>query len=369
MLRFLHTADLHFGIQYQFLPPEIAKMKKASQRQGFSSLVDYTLEEEIKIFLIAGDLFHSPNPPKEDLHFVKKELQRLKQSGVHTFIISGNHDPYEPDSLWEQAGPWPAQLFNSHQYTSYVLEEFDVQIFGLGFDRNQTSVNQLRSFQEKPETKYSLLLFHGALQSFGREVQQDYPFTEEDVKKLPVQYVALGHYHQYNEVVSTPKLRAIYPGSPEGFTFSKRGTGPRQAVVGTLHKDGRATTEKLPVKALLMENLEVDLNLISLSGLESLLQQEGHTRKLMQLHLTGTPSLEVLAQLPDLQEQFSSLFAFFQVKNEITQLPEGVLGQENTYRGHFYRQMQQRLNQAQDDDERQLVKQAMAVGLAAFEGN
>ncbi len=94
MIRMLHLADLHLGIEnYGTIDP----------RRGLHSrLLDYLerldeaitigLDHQIDICLIAGDVYknRSPNPTVQR-EFASR-IRRLREAGVAVVILTGNHD-------------------------------------------------------------------------------------------------------------------------------------------------------------------------------------------------------------------------------------------------------------------------------------
>ncbi len=87
-MRILHTSDWHLG----------ATLKHASRQQEHDAFLGWLLEtlkeREIDVLLIAGDLFHTMNPPADALsayyHFLARasRLPLLRQ----VVVIGGNHD-------------------------------------------------------------------------------------------------------------------------------------------------------------------------------------------------------------------------------------------------------------------------------------
>lgn len=366
-IRFIHTADLHLGAGYAFLPPEIAKLKKMSQQEGFANLVSRAIDERVDLFLIAGDVFDHLHPSKEQIVFFKKQLQRLKMADIYAFMISGNHDEYQLGGFWDDHQPWDARVFHTHDFESYLVSELDLQVIGIGFDRNQSQVNKLQNFDVEVEASRSILLFHGALQNFGFEVSRDYPFEARDIESLPVNYVALGHYHRLSEVWSKPTLKAYYSGDVEGLSFKKSECGARQAILGSIEVDGTVKVESVEIKGMVMEGVEVDMGMVTLAGLDSLFQEYSGPRQVVRMVLKGVPQFEVFQEIPLLEEHFGDLFGHLEVVDQTIGIPDSNLSQENTYRGRFYQAMKVRIDNASDEDEKRVLREAMAVGLGAFD--
>ncbi len=366
-VRFLHTADTQFGTGFGSLPPQIADLKRTSQREGFSSLVQHAIKQKLDLFLLSGDVFDTAHPAIADISFVKKELQRLEQAGIRAFVIPGNHDSSGPGSLWEQYGPWPGHVFLTPGFSSVLVAELDVEVFGMGFDRSHSSDDPLAADRVHPQTSRSIMLFHGAWQNFGRELDRDYPFSTEDMMKVPCNYIALGHYHAFSMVLDQPQKKAVYSGDTEGLDFSANECGPRCAVQGEISADGMVTLEQIPLSSLVMARLDLDVSTYTLAGLDHAIQDQADARTLLEVHLTGIPSIDLFREIPVIEQACKHLFLHFLIEDRTIDVQTNDLEKSQTYQGIFYRALKDKLAKAATEDEKAAIRQALQIGLAAFQ--
>src|SRR3989338_79439 len=84
-MRFAHLSDCHLG---SWRHPELQELNMSC----FRKTIDICIKEKLDFVLIAGDLFDSPYPPIEILKETFKELRRLKDNEIPTFLIAGSHD-------------------------------------------------------------------------------------------------------------------------------------------------------------------------------------------------------------------------------------------------------------------------------------
>jgi len=366
-IRFFQTADLHLGAKFGNLPSAVASLKRQSQRESLTFLVDQALERKVDLFLICGDLFDTVKPDYSDVVFAKAELERLPAAGIKTFLIPGNHDHYAPNNFWDQYAPWPVHhFFKSYEFEAVMLPKLNLEVVGIGFDRAHSSTNQLKKYALKRQASYSILLYHGAWQNFGRELTKDYPFDSADLEKLEFNYIALGHYHARSEVLTAKQQKAVYAGSPEGLDFSKGELGSRYGIYGLIDTEGVVTLNPIEVPSMVMQKLELDASSVSLAGVDQAVLQHKNARNLMQLVLTGLPSKDLLREFPRLEQHYSELFAFFEFKDETIGLPTDFEQDAHTYQGLFYQAISERLSQAKTPEEKSRLRQALAIGLAAF---
>ena len=87
-MRFIHTGDWHLG----------HRLHNHSRREEQQTFLDWLLdqlgEQEADALLIAGDLYHSPNPPAEAESMFYDFVYRAKQRypSLQIVLIGGNHD-------------------------------------------------------------------------------------------------------------------------------------------------------------------------------------------------------------------------------------------------------------------------------------
>ncbi|MFH1486338.1 MAG: exonuclease SbcCD subunit D [Chloroflexota bacterium] len=104
VIRILHTADLHLGVENYGRPfvPEgesdpYGHLAGLSTRlvdtlRAFDEAVDYALNNEVDLFLFCGDAYRSRDPSQTQQREFARRIARLAAGGVHVFLLVGNHD-------------------------------------------------------------------------------------------------------------------------------------------------------------------------------------------------------------------------------------------------------------------------------------
>ena len=87
----IHTADLHLGAKFEFLPEELIPAAQKLQTDALRSLVQYAADSEADVLLIAGDVFDTPEVPAQ---LAAKVFEILSECPCPVFIAPGNHDYY-----------------------------------------------------------------------------------------------------------------------------------------------------------------------------------------------------------------------------------------------------------------------------------
>lgn len=370
-VRFLHIADLHLGAKLATLPPEIAVSKRSALREKIAWVVAEAIRREVDIILIAGDLFDSVHPVVTDINAVRQALRKAREANIQVAIIPGNHDPYAPGNFWEQSG-LVEQIdifFRENTFRSVTLPALDLEVIGVGFDTDQPRQNKLAQFDLTPQTQRSILLLHGGWQEVESDFTQHYPFSTKDLARLPVNYVALGHYHGYQTLPTGGQPVAVYPGDAEGLDFTSTEIGQRSLIFGEIDSAGAVTTEQLSYPGgLMMRTLELDVVSHSINSIDQAVQAVADKSALLQLNLTGVPDVDTFRQLPGLRHRFAGLFAHFVLRDRTIGLPdEGLVEDDRTYQGAYVGFIRKKIDQTNDDQEKKRWERALAVGLAAFD--
>ena len=95
MIRLLHFADLHLGVEnYGRLDPATGLSSRVADfLRAFDQLVEFALSEHIDLVLFAGDAFKTRTPsPTYQREFAKRIRRLAVEGAIPTFLLAGNHD-------------------------------------------------------------------------------------------------------------------------------------------------------------------------------------------------------------------------------------------------------------------------------------
>ena len=105
--RFLHCSDLHIDSPFKglsLMQPSLAEKLRNSTYQAFQNIVKLALQEEVEAVLIAGDIYDGSDRSLQAQLKFRRELQKLSEAGIDTFIVHGNHDSLDG---WSNSLAWP----------------------------------------------------------------------------------------------------------------------------------------------------------------------------------------------------------------------------------------------------------------------
>ena len=210
-MKFSHISDTHLGlIQYGL------EEREQDVYNSFNQAIDISIRDKIDFVIFAGDIFHTPNPSGTAILQMANALKRLKQNGIESFFVLGEHDISRVRST-------PiAYVYHNLEFSKYVgrgepIYFKDVMIVGLDKIRKnemtglEERFSEIESLASKHDGHRILVLHQGITEvnKFAGEVNStDLPnnFT----------YYAMGHLHdkfikQYDHL----KGPLVYPGSTE----------------------------------------------------------------------------------------------------------------------------------------------------------
>lgn len=188
---------------------------------AFEQVVDRTLKLRPDLFLHTGDLFDNVRPSNRALSFVFEQLRRLSEAGIPVVLLAGNHSTPRLRETGSVFRLFPHlegvhAIYRGHLET---LEVGAVAIHGLPHPVGTTLEEEAKRIAPKAGASFQIAALHGAV--VGAQVFGRHEYNEQDIRldALPMglDYVALGHYHRFCEVVP----RAVYAGSTERFSFAE----------------------------------------------------------------------------------------------------------------------------------------------------
>ncbi|BCR04738.1 nuclease SbcCD subunit D [Desulfuromonas versatilis] len=368
MIRILHTADLHLDAPFPVLGDRQAQRREAFLKT-FERLVTLAIKSEVHLFLVAGDLFDSPRPSAATVAKVQAGLKRLADRGIVPVLLPGTHDNLVgADSVYRRSEfPGAILLDRPAIEEPLALQVNGERVFLYGFAyRTFASQNALEGMARRSDEGIHIGLLHGSRQGSPEWEyrKKDLPFTVAELRHWGLDYVALGHYHGFDLIEDGGRTLACYPGSPEGKRFGEN--GPRCCALVRVEK-GQVEVEKATVNSLVLEDRKLDL-----AGCETLEQAAevicamGRPDLLLRLRLTGI--VEAPLDLAALQARCGG--AFFHLEfDDRTRLFDSDfarrIAQEETVRGVFVRQLQQRMQLA-GPEERAVLEEAFREVLVRF---
>ena len=298
--RFIHSADWQIGKVFRFVDGAEMGGLQLARLEAISRIGNLADEHDVSHILVAGDVYDHATPSPRTRNQV---IERMRaHTSVQWHLLPGNHDPYQPNGLWDQLRRrgLPDNVHAHTEPTTTIIEQDTAVLLPAPLQHRRT-LNDPTAWMDEQVTEDSLIrigLAHGAAYGFNtNEEQRANPIEPTRPELARLDYLALGDWHgelQVNE-------RCWYSGTHETDSFQTRGTGtallveidgPKELPKVTPLSTGQYRWESLDER---VDNLD-DVDLLE-HKLRNLNGDLNHT--LIDLKLSGSLSLADLMHLEE----------------------------------------------------------------------
>jgi DNA repair exonuclease SbcCD nuclease subunit len=373
-VRILHLADLHLGAAF----PSMGDRGPERTRDflgAFQRAIEFAVSPErpVDLVAVAGDLFDTHDPDESLVFQVESCLERLSKASIPVALVPGTHDAFSyrrsiyrrlrlPEGVYLLTEP---RLAPGPRLT---IRDETVQLYGIAYDP-AISARPLSEFARGGVADYHVGILHGALQDSPtwKIRPSDLPIDRSEIAASGLNYLALGHYHNFVEVREGGSV-AVYPGTLEGRKFGE--DGARYLLVATLSQ-GTVALERKPWNSRTLSQVSIDLMSAAIHDERRLLERItafAGEKEIVRVRLEGAADFAFEG------ERIRGLVRdrFFQLElDDRTYLVDAaLLGQfkdEATIRGAFVRRTLDRLSQAGTQHEKETVTLALRLGLSEFQ--
>ena len=256
-MKIIHFADLHIGVEnYGTIDPETGLSSRLNDFLNvFDELVDYAIDQEIDLVILAGDVYKSRDPSQTHQREFAKRISRLSQEGIPTFVVVGNHDLPNSTNRATAVEIFPTLnvegIFIGDTLNTQIIQtkSGNLQILSVPWPRKGSilsredskglNIDQVRMELERRLTEGvrlcaesldtslpAMLVGHvtvnGATVGSERSMMMgnDHTLLVSSLQYPAIDYVALGHIHKH-QIVSSNHPQIVYSGSLERVDFSE----------------------------------------------------------------------------------------------------------------------------------------------------
>ncbi len=345
-MKIIHCADLHLDSKMSTnLSREQAKERKNELLRTFAHMVDFAEQNDVRVIMIAGDLFDTRNVSVMARNMVRDVITTHPQ--IDFLYLRGNHDNDNFLSKLEEI-PSNLKLFRD-AFSSYTYG--NVTISGLALQAYNSLVLS--------HDNYNIVMMHGQI---GDEINL------AELKNKNIDYLALGHVHTYQSAALDARGTYCYSGCLEGRGFDE--CGEKGFVLLDIDEEARsAKMEFQAIASRTLYTLPVDVTGIMSTNeaaqkIELAINQTHYpSRSLVKVLLNGEIDVECELNCDYLQEMFSEYFYFVKIENA-TKILVNISDYEKdeSLRGEFIRMVM-----ASDLDETQKTE-IIRCGFLALSG-
>ncbi len=359
-IKFLHCADIHLGTKSEFGGTKVRRYIAES----FQRLVGLAIDEGTDLFIVAGDLFDSPRISPATSNLVDRALSDLTSAGMRVVLLPGTHDAYDSSSPYHQLKLPENTHIITPQNPSFLFDDLPGGVFVCGRAQTKTKSNEnaLEGLSPNPQAALNIAVAHGSV--VGQVTEDAMLIHTEDIARSGFDYIALGHWHSYQQMNDRPP--AIYPGALEPTRRDHHDTG--WAVVGEFSLENKKLNyRKERVGILQVETLPLQIEPLTESAeIHSLVAERGDPQLILIIELSGTTSPNFTLNREEFLAEYSSSFLHLDIIDH-TSPPEEFSPAdfgERTTAGVFARLVAERMDEASDDKERALLGEILREGLS-----
>lgn len=226
-MQIIHFSDTHLGFQaFDVVNAGGINAREQDIYDAFERVVDRILAVKPEVVIHSGDFFHRPSPSNRALTHGMEQLKRICDAKIPVVVIAGNHET-------------PKTIYNSPILRALRNLECVYPIFGETWEKFEFDgavvhgiphINDNRILYRELERleplagKFNILMLHTSLgKKFLMEEYGEQVFPAEfDAKLAGFQYIALGHWHNFQKIDVHPN--AWYSGSTERLSDTEIGT-------------------------------------------------------------------------------------------------------------------------------------------------
>ncbi|HHY91472.1 MAG TPA: DNA repair exonuclease [Clostridiales bacterium] len=366
-VKILHCADLHFDTPFAELSHIQAEKRKEDLKETFSKMIALAKEENVRLFLISGDLFDNDRVRKSTLEYLVKKFQEIPD--IHVFISPGNHDPYHAKSFY-QIVQWPENVHIFKGGIEKICPEEGLCVYGAAFSQAYQRSSLFKNFCVEDPNQVNLMVLHGDVVSAGQQSAYN-PIAAEAIRKSGLDYLALGHRHKHSGIEKEGDTFWSYSGNPEGRGFDE--TGPRGILIGEVGKGGCDLEFREICKRKYFEE-EIDISSARtyeevIRAIRERLSDHQTDENLYKIRLTGEVEAGFCIYPKILEDNLSKDFFFIKIR-DFTRVKADyrALAETVSLKGIFAREMLKKIEKEAEEEKKEVLKEALKAGIQALDG-
>jgi len=219
-MKFLHIADVHLDSPFlglSFLPSELFCQIKNAIQLSFEKAVNFAIDNDVDLVLLAGDTFDSIHPTPQSKIFFANQIKRLVDRQIQVVMVLGNHDYSQIDDLLLNESPY-FKIIGSNEQIEQVdfmtKSQYKYRVVGFSYQHNHITEDIIAKYPPKSTSIYTIGLAHAGMKQSSVNPNNYAPFTLNEVKNLNYDYFALGHIHLRQVLSQEPWI--VYSGNLQG---------------------------------------------------------------------------------------------------------------------------------------------------------
>ncbi|WP_242871831.1 metallophosphoesterase family protein [Butyrivibrio hungatei] len=220
-MKIIHCADIHLDSQMTANLDKVkAKERKHEILDTFLRMVDYAENNNIDAVIIAGDLFDTKSFSAGTRNSVVDAI--VSHQDIAFYYLKGNHGGGDHfiDAIKEI--PDNLHLFEESWKKYNLFEKEGKRITLSGIELSNDNISTVYSSLLLDPRDFNIVTMHGQISTYQVKTSPD-NISLSDLRNKNIDYLALGHIHEYQEGSLPPRGKYCYCGCLEGRGFDECG--------------------------------------------------------------------------------------------------------------------------------------------------
>ena len=358
-MKIIHCSDLHLDSKMKSnLDSKKAKERRDEILRTYQNMVQYAKENEVKVILIAGDMFDKKNITVKAKNIVLDSINSNKD--IDFLYLKGNHDESNFISDLDTI-PENLKLFNSNEWTTYKYGEIAIS----GIEFGELDSYEIYNTLMLNKGDINIVTLHGQESKYDQKDKAEV-INLQSLKNKNIDYLALGHIHKFKQEKLDSRGVYCYSGCLEGRGFDE--CGEKGFVLLDISETSfKIKSTFIPFSQRCLYEVKVDV-----SDTETTLETENkidekikeiEKEALVKIVLTGKVGIDSERDINYLEKKYKNMFYFAKIYDETT-LKIDYMTYENdaSLKGEFIRLV---LKQDISEEEKRKV---ITTGIKALSG-
>jgi DNA repair protein SbcD/Mre11 len=190
----LHISDCHLDDE-----------EETRERRAFAAAIDLSIELDVDLVLITGDLFDHSRVRDPVLEWT---AERLDYSDRPVVLIVGNHDSLNETSVHHRfsAGSRCKQVtfLDDPDGACVEVAGTDIIVWGKAMVEHESAYRPLAGAPGRVEGHWNVIAAHGLVMDGRVDPARSSPILTEELEGIDADYVALGHIHTFQVIREQP---------------------------------------------------------------------------------------------------------------------------------------------------------------------
>jgi exonuclease SbcD len=192
----LHISDCHLDDE-----------ERSRDRRAFASAIELSIELNVDLLLITGDLFDHSRVRDPLLEWTAACLDR---SGRPVVLIVGNHDCLNETSVHHRfsAGSRCKQVtfLDDPDGARVEVPGTDIVVWGKAMVEHESSYQPLAGAPRRVDGRWNIVAAHGLVMDQRVDPGRSSPILSDELDGIDADYVALGHIHTFQLIRREPLI-------------------------------------------------------------------------------------------------------------------------------------------------------------------